>query len=264
MAIAATRDPQQLAVTSCRAYAKTIPRRLEADPAITFRVSLHSCHPDELQANTLGGEMRKLLTCGVVSILVGVTAILAQDAPGPAQAGPDPGRPERSPHRSAPRHAWSAPSRRPAAAVPFRHPAGSDAGTEIRQCVRGGVDAAGSSAGVQPEPRHDDAGVRRSGETPPDVQPQHCHQPARDAGRSYWQYLDSRRLSERAVEAEAEWRARDDAGHARRSREMGRDKMEWHVQPADGRRVRQGRQFLCGAGPWRHVVAARLHILRNL
>ena len=40
--------------------------------------------------------------------------------------------------------------------------------------------------------------------------------------------------------------------------------VERHVQPAAGYRLGQGRQFLCGAEPWRHLAARRLHLLRHL
>ncbi len=44
------------------------------------------------------------------------------------------------------------------------------------------------------------------------------------------------------------------------------DDAKWNgtVQPAARPRLRQGRQFLCRAEPWRHLAARRLHLLRHL
>ena len=59
--------------------------------------------------------MRKLLTCGVVSILVGLAAVLAQDAPAPPQRG-EPRASRSDPHIVPPR---ATPNLRPPDAPPL-------------------------------------------------------------------------------------------------------------------------------------------------
>ena len=66
------------------------------------------------------------------------------------------------------------------------------------------------------------------------------------------------------LEAEFQGRSNEDGGHTRRERPMERHQVERHVQPAAGHRLRQGRQFLRRAEPWRLLTACRLHVLCDL